>query len=285
MKAVSTSVTSALEPLTSTRWNMDIDVDGLLTQAVDALTIFLGVVWYPLWTIVSLCYGLWPSTMEVPFSDYIAPYTVHVNGEPDDSYSYVFPVGDTITKKEEGQNGKNKAGKVTKASARDKAIKSLIKIVSLDKAQCKSVMEEETESGVDHFAEDLKFNDPLVTYEGRNDWITSFNALTMLMSAKILDIENIRDESDITVVHLRMCWMTPFPTLNEWIGARGLELDNVMVIRFDESNRVCEINEFWNGRDHLDGSGVFGVMRKVTAMATVPICKVVSCIGKKEKKE
>jgi len=257
-------------------FNLDVQMDDLKAQAQTVLQWTFGIVYYPLWFLCAFVYGLNPYALGPiediagPIWDYCTSITGFTAKKDDDSTTNLQAL--LTGKKDDAANGLMKSAKVP---GRDKAIQSVLKIAGLDKQFISEVINEEN----DTFAEELKFTDHIVSYSNRKEWITSFHALTSIMSSKIVESETIRDEKDLSVVNVKMCWMSPFEFINEKVG--GFEFSNVMVIRFDESNRVCQIDEFWNGRDHLDGMGVFGIMRKVTGIVTLPILQIISCFAKK----
>jgi len=269
-----------------------VQAHDMLEQVQDVLPVIIGVFYYPLWFVSALLYGLLP--FEIPYASFFERHSVK-----SDSYTHSEKVcGAKAVDEKHGQvpNGdhagepvvplaqfahaqqaavEDRLEKSVKVPGRDRVIKSLLKIASLDKAHITEIVRGENEM----FAENLKFTDHIVSYWDRKEWISSFHALTLMMSAKIVDIESIRDDADLSVVHFRMCWMSPFSFVNEHLMG-GMEFNNVMVIKFDGSNRVCQIDEYWNGRDHLDVMGVLAVMRRITALVTLPFCQIISCFTK-----
>jgi len=255
-----------------------VQAHGILEQVQDILPVVFGVVYYPLWLVCALLYGLSPFKM--PFESFFDEIAVKSDsythfksvrdGKVDEGGDAVVPLSQFAHAHKESMEDKSD----DKVPGRDQIIKSLLKIASLDRTHITEVVRGENEM----FADDLKFTDHIVSYLDRKEWITSFHALTVMMSAKIVEIESIRHDAELSVVQFRMCWMTPFSFINELVG--GMEFSNVMVVRFDESDRVCQIDEYWNGRDHLNAMGLVGVMRRMTAWVTLPLCQITSCFAK-----
>jgi len=247
--------------------SVGVHLHDMRLRAQEGLRWTVGIVYYPLWLLCAFAYGLSP--LEVPCKEMIDSVTVKSG-----SFAHLQALAGDQQDDDDHDDGPKKSAR---SPGRDKAIKSLLRIASLDRDYIAEVVHGEN----DMFAEKLKFTDHIVSYSDRREWSTSFHALALMMSAKIVEVEDIRDEQDLSVVNVKMCWLTPFEWINEKVG--GFEFSNVMVVQFDESNRVCQIDEFWNGRDHLDGMGVFDVMRRVTSIATLPMMQIISCFAKRGK--
>lgn len=230
--------------------NMNLKLD--VASVIDLFKLVLSVIYYPVWISCSLIHSFLPLKEGVAFNKLFDEETAN-----DETFIFNSLLSNEQIKPNEEEK-----------QVRDKIVQAVLRVNGLDTKYLKDMVNGK-ETGI-FSKNELKFEDPLVSYTNYDEWLMSFYALSYALSAKIDNVLSIEHYDQLIVIKFTMKWQTPFNYINENIFS-GIPLNDVMVIKLNSSNQVTNIYEFWNGKNYFNFFGLIEKAKRNTALLSLPI--------------